>query len=153
MSDNPYEPPKSDVRDASPLRMVAERPRAILQAIALLWISSGLGFAGGLSEFKDSQNALIFSALVMAALGTGLSVGIWRGRNWARILYLILVLLSLTNLVSTWGLTERPQFEVALEAVSFVADAGSFFLMFTPPGSSWFQYGPTGSSGVSSPER
>jgi hypothetical protein len=139
MSDNPYEPPKSDVRDASPLRMVAERPRAILQAIALLWISSGLGFAGSLSEVADSQGALIFSVFVMAALAAGLSVGIWRGRNWARILYLILVLLSLTNLVSTWGLTERPQFEVALEAVSFVADAGSFFLMFTPPGALWFQ--------------
>ena len=140
MTENPYEPPKSDVQDASPRRLVAERPRAILHALALLWISSGLGFASSLSEVANSQGALIFSVLVMVALAAGLSVGIWRGRNWARILYLILVLLSLTNLVSTWGLSERPQFEVALEAVSFVADAGSFFLMFTPPGSSWFQY-------------
>jgi len=139
MTDNPYEPPKSEVEDASPRRLLAARPKAILQAIALLWISSGLGFAGSLSEVKDSQGALIFSALVMAALAVALSVGIWKGRNWARIMYLILVLLSLTNLVSTWGLTERLQFEVALEAVSFVADAGSFFLMFTPPGASWFQ--------------
>ena len=139
MTENPYEPPKSEVQDASPRRLVAERPRAILQAIALLWISSGLGFAGSLSEVTDSQNALIFSALVMVALAAALSAGIWRGRNWARIVYLILVLLSLTNLVSTWGVSERPQIEVALEAVSFVADAGSFFLMFTPPGSLWFQ--------------
>ena len=139
MSDNPYEPPKSEVQDASPRRLIAARPRAIIQAIALLWISSGLGFAGGLSEMSASQGALIFSVVVMVALAAGLTVGIWRGKNWARILYLILVLLSLTNLVSAWGLTERPQFEVALEAVSFVADAGSFFLMFTPPGSLWFQ--------------
>jgi hypothetical protein len=139
MSENPYEPPKSEVQDASPRRLIAERPSAILQAIALMWVSSGLGFAGSLSEVAGSQGTLIFSVLVMVALAAGLSVGIWRGRNWARILYLILVLLSLTNLVSTWGLTERPQFEVALEAVSFVADAGSFFLMFTPPGSLWFQ--------------
>jgi hypothetical protein len=139
MSENPYEPPKSEVQDASTRRLIAERPSAILQAIALMWVSSGLGFAGSLSEVAGSQGTLIFSVLVMVALAAGLSVGIWRGRNWARILYLILVLLSLTNLVSTWGLTERPQFEVALEAVSFVADAGSFFLMFTPPGSLWFQ--------------
>jgi len=139
MTDNPYEPPKSEVQDASPRRLAAARPRAIIQAIALLWISTGLGFAASLSEVSDSQNALIVSALVMVALAVALSVGIWRGRNWARIVYLILVLLSLTNLVSTWGLTERPQFEVALEAVSFVADAGSFFLMFTLPGSLWFQ--------------
>jgi lipopolysaccharide export LptBFGC system permease protein LptF len=140
MTDNPYEPPKSEVQDASTRRLVAARPKAILQAIALLWISSGLGFAGSLSEVKGSQGALIFSAVVMVVLAVALSAGIWRGRNWARILYLILVLLSLTNLVSTWGLTARPQFEVALEAVSFVADTGSFFLMFTPPGSLWFQY-------------
>jgi hypothetical protein len=139
MTDNPYEPPKSEVQDASPRRLVAARPTAIVQAIALLWISSGLGFAASLSEVSSSQNALTVSALVMVALAVALSVGIWRGRNWARIVYLLLVLLSLTNLVSTWGLTERPQFEVALEAVSFVADAGSFFLMFTLPGSLWFQ--------------
>jgi len=140
MTENPYEPPKSEVQDASPRRLAAERPRAIIQAIALLWISSGLGFASSLSEVSDSQRELIFSALVMVALAAGMTVGIWRGRNWARMMYLILVLLSLASLVSTWGTTERPQFEVALEAVSFVADAGSFFLMFTPPGSSWFQY-------------
>ena len=139
MTDNPYEPPKSEVQDASPRRLVAARPMAILQAIALLWISSGLGFAASLSEVSDSQDALIVSVLVMVVLAVALTVGIWRGRNWARIVYLILVLLSLTNLVSTWGLTERPPFEVALEAVSFVADAGSFFLMFTSPGSLWFQ--------------
>lgn len=139
MTENPYEPPKSDVQDASPRRLVAARPRAILQAIALLWISSGLGFAGSFSQVAAAQGELIFSALVMVALAVALSIGLWQGRNWARIMYLILVLLSLTNLVSTWGLTERPQFEVALEAVSFVADAGSFFLMFTPPGSLWFQ--------------
>ena len=139
MTDNPYEPPKSEVQDASPRRLVAARPRAIIQAIALLWISSGLGFAGSFSAVSDSQNALVFSVLVMVALAAALSVGIWRGRNWARIVYLMLVLLSLANLVSTWGLTERPQIEVAFEAVSFVADAGSFFLMFTSPGSLWFQ--------------
>ena len=40
--------------------------------------------------------------------------------------------------LAAWGVAERPPFEVALEAVSYVADVGSFFLMFTPPGSSWF---------------
>ena len=80
MTDNPYEPPKSEVQDASPRRLAAARPQAIVQAIALLWISSGLGFAGSFSEVADSQGALFFSVLVMAALAAGMSVGIWRGR-------------------------------------------------------------------------
>ena len=115
-----------------------QRPRAIIQAIALLWISSALGFAASLSEVKSSSGELVLSALVMLAIAVSLTVALWRGRNWARMVYLILVVLSLANFVALWGTVERPQVEVAMEAVSFVADAGSFFLMFTEPGASWF---------------
>jgi len=48
--------------------------------------------------------------------------------------------LSLAEFLASWGTSERPAVEVALEAVSFVADAGSFFLAFTAPGSSWFRH-------------
>jgi len=51
----------------------------------------------------------------------------------------LLVALSLANLIASWGVVERLPVGVALEAVSFVADAGSFFLMFTQPGATWFQ--------------
>jgi hypothetical protein len=53
--------------------------------------------------------------------------------------YLILVALSFAEFLSLWGIAERPKVEVALEAVSFVADAGCFFLLFTEPGSLWFR--------------
>ena len=119
--------------------MNEQRPRQIIQAIALLWLSSGLGFAGSVREVTDPA-ALGVSALLMLTIAVTLTVSLWRGRNWARTIYLILVLLSLTNFLAAWGTAERPPLAVALEAVSFVADAGSFFLMFTPPGSSWFQY-------------
>lgn len=115
------------------------RPRAIVQAIALLWISTGLGFAAGYSEAVKSSEALILTVLMMLAMAVTLSVGLWRGRNWGRMAYLILVLLSFAELLATWDIAERPAVERALEAVSFVADAGSFFLMFTVPGSLWFQ--------------
>ena len=83
---------------------------------------------------------LIVAALVMLALTVVLSVGLWRGRNWGRVAYLILVALSFAEFFASWGVVERPALEVALEAVSFVADAGSFFLLFTQPGSLWFRY-------------
>jgi cation transport ATPase len=120
-------------------RPVAERPRQIIQAIALLWVSTTLGFFSSLSENDESWAALIVAVLVMLALAVALSVGLWRGRNWGRMMYLILVALSLAAFLSVWGTSERPRFEVALEAVSFVADAGSFFLLFTRPGSIWFE--------------
>ena len=114
------------------------RPHQILQALALLWISTILGFFSSFSENDESWATLIVAALVMLAVTVTLSVGLWRGRNWGRMVYLILVALSLAEFLSSWGVVDRPKIEVALEAVSFVADAGCFFLLFTQPGSLWF---------------
>lgn len=117
-------------------------PRQILQALALLWISTGLGFAAGYPDAVKSWGTLALAVLFMLGVAITLSVALWRGRNWGRMAYLILVLLSLAELVATWDISERQAMERALEAVSFVADAGSFFLMFTMPGSQWFQSQP-----------
>jgi len=114
------------------------RPHEIVQAVALLWISGTLGLFASLAETDDSWAARVVVVLVMLAITVALSVPLWRGRNWGRVLYVVLVALSFAELVSSWGIAERPWLAVALEAVSFVADAGSFFLLFTQPGSSWF---------------
>lgn len=121
-------------------RLIGTRPHQIVQAIALLWISTTLGFFSSVSENDESRATLIVAALVMLAVTVVLSVGLWRGRNWGRVAYLILVALSFAEFLASWGVAERPALEVALEAVSFVADAGSFFLLFTQPGSLWFRY-------------
>ena len=115
------------------------RPHEILQAIALLWISGTLGLFAALAEADDSWGARVVVVLMMLAVTVALSVPLWRGRHWGRVLYVILVALSFAELVASWGTAERPWLAVALEAVSFVADAGSFFLLFTQPGSSWFR--------------
>jgi hypothetical protein len=109
----------------------------------LLWISTGLGLAAGFSEAQRTEEpeaAMAFMLLVMLGVVGAMTVAVWRGRNWGRVLYAVLVALSLTSFLSAWGTVERPPVEVALEAVSFVADAGSFLLLFTKPGSLWFQY-------------
>jgi fatty-acid desaturase len=123
-------------------RLLAKRPHQIVQAIALLCISTTLGFFSSFSENDESWATLILAALVMLAVTVVLGVGLWRGRNWGRVAYLILVALSFAQFLSAWGVTETPALEVALEAVSFVADAGSFFLVFTAPGALWFQREP-----------
>jgi lysylphosphatidylglycerol synthetase-like protein (DUF2156 family) len=140
--DNPYSPPGTDIGDGDRPRLLRARPWQIGQAIALLWISGGLGLWAGLLQAQRGQDAtdaiavMVVETLILLGV---LTFSIWRGRNWGRILYLVLVALSLAAFLDTWG-TEQPTVDVALEAVSFVADAGSFFLMFTRPGSSWFTY-------------
>ena len=119
-----------------------QRPWPILQAIALLWVSTFLGIASGYLEAQRSSapaSSTVVLLVTMLGLLMVLTLMLWRGRNWARLAYLALVALSLSALVSSWGVEARPPLEVALEAVSFVADAGSFFLMFTEPGASWFR--------------
>jgi hypothetical protein len=64
-------------------RLRASRPHQILQALALLWISTTLGFFSSLSENDESWETVLLAALVMLALTVVLSVGLWRGRNWA----------------------------------------------------------------------
>jgi len=118
------------------------RPRAILQALGLLWVSTGLGFAAGYSEAVKAWDSLALTVVLMLAVAVTLTIAVWRGQNWGRFAYVILVVLSFMELVATWDIAERPALERALEAVSFVADAGSFFLMFTAPGSSWFESRP-----------
>ena len=140
-ADNPYSPPEADIGDGDRARALRSRPAQILQAIALLWISSGLGLASGFLEAQrgSETDAVVVMVIETLVLMVVLSVAIWRGRNWGRILYVLLVALSLAAFLASWGTVERPAFEVELEAVSFVADAGSFFLMFTEPGASWFR--------------
>jgi hypothetical protein len=118
-----------------------QRPPQILHAIALLWISTSLGATAavlGVQRAGGAWDAIAVTVGLMLIIMSVLSVMVWRGRNWARILYVVLVATSLASFLAAWGVAERPPFEVALEAVSYVADAGSFFLMFTAPGSSWF---------------
>jgi hypothetical protein len=142
-SENPYDPPQSEVRDPDQARLLPQRPRQILQALLLLWISSTLGTVSGYSQSQREPGASLAGFAIVVGmillLTIVMSTGIWRGRNWARIMYLVLVSISFASLVSSWGLVERPGVEVALESVSYVADFGSFFLMFTRPGSLWFQ--------------
>jgi hypothetical protein len=120
---------------------VRPRPPQILHAIALLWISTSLGVSAavlGVQRAGGAWDAIAVTVGLMLVIMSVLTVMIWRGRNWARILYVVLVATSLASFLAAWGVAERPPFEVALEAVSYVADVGSFFLMFTAPGSSWF---------------
>ena len=140
--DNPYSPPEADIGDGDRARLLRSRPSQIVQAIALLWLSASLGLWAGLLQaqrVQDGIDAIVVMVVETLILLGVLSFAIWRGRNWGRILYVVLVALSLAAFLDTWG-AEQPTVDVAIEAVSFVADAGSFFLMFTKPGSLWFSY-------------
>lgn len=126
------------------------KPSQVTLALQLLWGSVGLGVFEFLFRWPNIDNAAPLSFVLVVAIATTalvswLIVMIGRGRNWARIVYLVVFLLGVPLIAFglTEELTRRPVIglinlaQMALQAVALV-------LLFRPPGSSWFRPNPQG---------
>ena len=95
----------------------------------------------------SSQAVVVISVLIGAVLLQGLSAlliyKIWKGRNWARITYLVLTLLA----ILAWfqmaaalpsGVKFVPAVETLLPLVGTTLDVVALFLLFVP-GRAWFR--------------
>lgn len=146
MSDNPYDPPKADLRDRGPARVLAERPRSVVQAAVMLWVSLALGLTRTFLEYRRESEGwegvvAIWGVILLIAIPV--NVAIWRGRNWGRIVYAVLTGLSVLTfpLAVTTDTGMAPSaLEHAVQAVEFALDLGIVYLLLTRPGSLWFQY-------------
>jgi hypothetical protein len=99
-ADNPYLPPKAVVADP-----VAETPTTrpmsvnialILIGVRLLWTSTWL-----VQRLRRTSDIPIDSAILIAALAAAitvpLAVAVARGRNWARIVFLVLAAVAVLS--------------------------------------------------------
>jgi hypothetical protein len=136
---NPYSPPTSRVEDAGRARLVARRPRQIVLATALLWIAFALDMLALYREVQRSADAISpAGALVvgtLSAFAVAVNVSVWRGRNWARVVYAVLTILAFVMVSLDPATADR-----ALHGVTMVIGAGVLCLLFTKPGSLWFRY-------------
>ena len=148
--DNRYAPPTTALRDVEVERYLSERPAQVRWASVLLWQSFTLSVALTVYGLRAEDNPAEFAPAVRAAM-VGISVGglalsallnvmIYRGHNWARILYLFLAGVSLWLWLmpgdegSSLTLTETIGFVVAS-----LLDAVAMVLVFTRPGALWFR--------------
>ena len=145
MSENPYSPPKSEVRDLAPDRAIAERPRQVLYAVLLLWVSLVLGIPSAIHEYQKAVTEgtwpfLLVFMLFMYAFGVCLNIFAARGHNWARITLLVF---SSVAIVSFVALIEEylqdPVGYLALNIITLVMDAVALYLLFSRPGALWFR--------------
>ena len=147
MRSNPYTPPKSDVKDVGPERLIAERPRQVIHATLLLWVSAVLAVPLMYWEYQRTPEesapvVLIFAALVLA-LVIAVNIYVWQGRNWARIIFLALAILSVIIFFGMLrDILEYPAVEIVLNIVSLRIDVVVAFLLFTKPGALWFRPAP-----------
>jgi hypothetical protein len=151
MERNPYAPPVSPVADPAEAR--GERPKEVTQAVRLLWISLALSIAGlfmqPLRATTDAEERTL--TLTVLIIGGGIGFGIWawvvakiaRGRNWARITFMVLTVLGLviTPFMLPYSLPAyRAQPLSAVVAVlNAVLELIAFYLLLTAPARAWFK--------------
>lgn len=150
-----YAPPKAALADAEPVSI--ERPPKATRAVRCLWAGLALsavivlftlgqpGQMQNVGPAHDARAAMMaftigFCAL-MFAIAAWINIKISRGRNWARILYLILNLMWLPALPAL----AIGAFTGAVSALELLANLASFalslytcYLLLTRESNEWF---------------
>jgi hypothetical protein len=140
---NPYVPPQTSVADAT--RTPKIKPRSITWAVTALWVSYGLAFMHAAIVIGDRwivwppENVVLIqlaSELFYAALIYYLS----SGRNWARLIYTVLLGLRTGNVIwyfpDDW---QSSQGLVLVTALSFSLQYMAMVWLYTETGRHWFK--------------
>ena len=145
VSESPYAPPGARVADQAPAPPPFPRPRQVTFAVGLLWVSFGLGFplsylAAARAPDIGFHPVLLLFTFAMLVLAAALNVLVYKGRNWARIIVLLLVLVAgLFLFVPSEEPTPPGMLEQALNILSFVLELIAIYLLFSWPGALWFR--------------
>jgi len=143
MENNPYQAPQAQVSDGKGGAPVV-RPAAIIVALTLLWASMAIGLLFWANAFHAMQSgemsAIQWLAQLIGLLVTAfLIVMIGRGRNWARIVFMVLMLLG----IAFSGYVLRRLYYVSPNDLLALAVPPAFnlvamFVVFVP-GREWFR--------------
>jgi len=145
MNDNPYTPPESEVKDVPYERAVEERPRNIVYAVRMLWISLVLSIPMSMREYRDAASEgnaafLLYFILTLYAISVLINVYIHRGSHWARVLLLVFNVLNvLSFLAAMQELLGYPAGDLVCLAASMALDLIALMLVYTRPGALWFR--------------
>ncbi len=118
---------------------------AVRRAIGLLWASLAIGALKTPLNwaYLTSRSSGAFNAFVIIFTFAITTFFIWKigqGKNWARIVFLVLFLLGVVPFV----FIVRSEFARSaasglLSTLQFGLQAVAFFLIFSSPGKEWFQ--------------
>jgi cell division protein FtsW (lipid II flippase) len=150
MSRNPYSPPDAPV--SSPEEPVRVRPKQIVWASWLLWASVILGFvslfvsdelSASLAEMDEETRSfmrvfMIVFMTVMVALYLWFIDRMRAGRNWARIVLLVFLVLGVVTDLMPGGFADSAAY-IAARFLDIALQVTAIVLMFRKPGSDWFQ--------------
>jgi hypothetical protein len=151
MERNLYAPPTAAVAD--PVAPREERPLEVVWAVRLLWISLAISVIGLLTRYllEISVGLLVYLFIAGAArylISTWLILRIAGGHNWARMIFLVVLLAGLGYTIFNWHYyaqfftRERPLTALELAAKTLL-DLGAACLLLLPRANRWFKPPPT----------
>jgi hypothetical protein len=145
MNENPYTPPNAEVKDAASDRAVPERPRQVVHAVRMLWLSLVLSIPLSMREFQDASaesdsTFLLYFILTLYAISVVINIHVHRGSNWARILLLVFNVLNVLSFAAAMNeILKYPAGDLVALGASMFLDLVALVLLYTRPGALWFR--------------
>jgi hypothetical protein len=142
MAHNPYSAPTTTVADVS-ADPPMQRPRVVAIAVYLLWAEFTLGLLDSVLDWKYTRAQEYYQVsvgfdVVFVILSIWLNWKIWQGRNWARIVALVLVAYSVVSFLPQISASfQRTVLISTLFTVELLLDVAAMYLVFFP-GRRWF---------------
>jgi hypothetical protein len=147
MERNLYAPPAAPVAD--PMEPVQDRPPEVTWAVRLYWASLAAGFFVELSQSLP-QLSLGFLIFFIATRGVRYLISVWillqiaTGRNWARLIFVVVLALGLGYTAYNWqiyavGFGGRYPVHATASIAKVVLDIGVACLLFMPRANRWFK--------------
>ena len=143
MERNPYKPTEASVADLNGPKV--DRPEQVTKAVGLLWLTLALGLIGSALQWQyltslSGVGFALYVQVVTFAVLAWLIHKLSRGRNWARITFLILFIIGLApglmQLSATMG---RSPIAAVIGGLQFALQAWALYLTFSEPGRRWFR--------------
>jgi len=147
MSESPYTPPKAPIDPPSYSgQLELQRPKEVLFAIWLVIAGYLVGWVGVFVTWDYQLSVQAPGEFFLGqAFGTAIAVWIYykiyHGRNWARILFLISVVLGLVSLLIPMVieiLKAAPAFMKVVMISGHLVNLAVVWLLFFSPGRHWF---------------
>jgi hypothetical protein len=148
-ANNPYAPPKAAVDDVSS-GTEPPRPPQVTRSVRLMWAAVAVSFVSGIVNAKLTETPGIPKAMYVGFLITGWVVGfliIWwilssiaKGKNWARIVQLVLFLFGIFGMLMVFAMPQQVSGAIwALYAIQMGLNVWGMILLFSGPANAWFR--------------
>lgn len=148
MDRNPYAPPSAEVADPAP-QAPDTRPASVTTAVRIFWaivVATVIGGVAYRSRVPGTMPLWVFIVLALAlitAVNGFFIVKIARGRNWARIVYLAILIMGYANYAFDWKrnveMMQASRVYAVVTIACALANVWAFTLLFLPAANAWFR--------------